>query len=156
MMYDKTYLLTHDIDWFCRIGNIPMHFASNCGKLPKKVNDRDVNRRLQEMVTVAPNLVEREQVIINTEYVRTRLGNELAENAFNDYVRTFVEMAMKGFWSFDRINEDGVDVYIWIAKPSVNVEMELEGLPTYPEDVCRAFHDIGEVVHVECLDENDH
>lgn len=154
MMYDKTYLLTHDIDWFCRIGNILMHFASNCGMLPKKVNDRDVNRRLQEIVSVAPNQVEREQVIINTKYVRTRLGNELAENAFNDYVRTFVEMAMKGFWSFDRINEDGVDVYIWIAKPSVNVEMELEGLPTYPEDVCGAFHDTEEVVHVECLDEN--
>lgn len=156
MMYDKIYLLTHDIDWFCKIGNIPMHFASNCGKLPKRVNDRDVNRKLQEKVIGVPNLVEREQVIINTEYVRTRLGNELSENAFNDYVRTFVEMAMKGFWSFDRINEDGVDIYIWIAKPSVNIGMELEGLPTYPEDVCRAFHDTGEVVHVECLDENDH
>lgn len=87
MKYDRLYQMTHDIDWFCKIGNISMHFASNCGMLPYKVNDRDVNRKIQELVTDAPNLIEREQIIINDIYVRTRLGEEAGENEFNDYSR---------------------------------------------------------------------
>ncbi len=38
--YDIVYQQTRDIDWFCRIGNIAMHFASNGGLLPNKVNNR--------------------------------------------------------------------------------------------------------------------
>lgn len=155
MKYNRLYQMTHDIDWFCKIGNISMHFASNCGMLPNKVNDRDVNRKIQELVTDAPNLVEREQVIINDMYVRTRLGEEAGENEFNDYVRTFVEMAMKGFWSFDRLIEEGEDIYMWIAKPSAMIEVNFEDLPTYSEDVCGLFQHTKEMVHVSCLDEND-
>ena len=139
MKYERIYQLTHDIDWFCKIGNIPMHFASNCGMLPRKVDNREVNRKIQELVVGAPNLVEREHIIINDVYVRTRIGEEASENAFNDYVRTFVEMAMKGFMSFDRLTEDGEDTYVWIAKPSEAVEVNFEGIPTYPEDVCGLF-----------------
>lgn len=121
MKYSKIYQLTHDIDWFCKIGDLPMHFASNCGLLPDKVNNREVNRRIQEIVASAQNLIERSQVIINGEYVRLRLGEEAGETVFNDYVRTFVEMAMKGYWSFDRCVEGEENTYIWIAKPSVPV-----------------------------------
>ena len=110
--YSKTYQLAHDIDWFCKIGNTPMHFASNCGILPNKVNDKDTNRRIQEQVALMDNVVERrEQIAIDRAYIRARLGDNIAEGGYENYVRSFVEMAMKGFVSFDRGLEDE-DTYV--------------------------------------------
>ena len=153
--YGKTYQLTHDIDWFCRIGNTPMHFASNCGLLPNKVNDKDANRRIQEQVALMDNVVEsREYIAINRAYIRARLGDNIAEGGYENYVRSFVEMAMKGFVSFDRDLEDE-DMYIWIAKPDSAVPVPIEEIPNYEEGVCRSWAYRGEIVHVSCLNEND-
>ena len=33
-MYNIQYQYTHDIDWFFLIGNIPIHCASNGGRVP--------------------------------------------------------------------------------------------------------------------------
>ena len=149
--YSKIYQQTHDIDWFCKIGNTPMHFASNCGLLPDKVNNRDVNRGIQEQVAMMENVVEsNEHVVINRDYVRARLGDNFAEGGFEDYVRTFVEMAMKGFVSFDRSLEDD-DVYIWIAKPDAPTEVAVDNMPKYLEDACWKYYHEKEIVHVRCL-----
>ena len=62
-------------------------------------------------------------------------------------------MAMKGFVSFDRlIDDDAPDTYVWIARPSQPVNMDID-LPTYDEQQCPAFADGGEYLHVECLNE---
>ena len=60
--YDKTYQQTHDIDWFCKIGNTAMHFASNGGLLPKKVNNREVNSHIQHVVATMDDVVTSDYV----------------------------------------------------------------------------------------------
>lgn len=151
--YSKIYQLTHDIDWFCMIGNTPMHFASNCGLLPDKVNNRDINRDIQEKVALMEAIVpDREHILVNTKYLRTRLGENIAEGGFENYVKSFVEMAMKGFISFDR-DLDREDIYVWIAKPDTSIEVQIENIPVYQEDVCGAYHHNKEIVHVTCLNE---
>ena len=153
--YSKTYQLTHDIDWFCIIGNTPMHFASNCGLLPNKVNNKENNRRIQEQVGLMDNVVEsREHIVINREYIRARLGDNIAQGGYEDYVRSFVEMAVKGFVSFDRDLERD-DAYVWIAKPDAGAAVPIEEIPIYKESVCGLWTRRGERVHVRCLNEND-
>ena len=153
--YSKTYQLTHDIDWFCKIGNTPMHFASNCGLLPKKVNDKERNKRIQEQVSLMDNVVDsREHIAINKEYVRARLGDNIVEGGYENYVRTFVNMAMKGFVSCDRVL-DIEDTYIWIAKPDKEFELGIEGIPSYEAGICQNYEITGECVHVSCLNEDE-
>lgn len=103
--YDAHYLETHDIDWFCRIGNTAMHFASDGGALPEKVNDREQLRAIQHAVAIQDDVLEKAEIIINKQYVRRVLGNNDDLNAFNNYVESFVAMARKGFVSFDRMPE---------------------------------------------------
>lgn len=150
--YDDVYLQTHDIDWFCRIGNTAMHFASNGGALPKKVNNRVENSKIQHSVAMMEDSVaELEQILINEQYVRERMGDNMSPDAFNRYVESFVAMARKGFVSFDRVLES--DAYMWIAQPVNHVDVAIEGLPQYREDVCmRVTSDWG-VVYVDCLNE---
>lgn len=149
--YNQMYVETHDIDWFCRIGNTAIHCASNGGALPDKVDNKERNRKIQEEVAGMPNVVNsQEEVVINRAYVETRLGNR---EAFDSYTSSFVAMAMKGFVSFDRlIDDDAPDTYVWIARPSQPVNMDID-LPTYDEQQCPAFADGGEYLHVECLNE---
>lgn len=150
--YNEAYLQTHDIDWFCRIGNTAMHFASNGGALPKKVNNRVENSRIQHAVAMMEDSVtEPEQIRINAQYVHARLGENVNPGAFDRYVESFVAMARKGFVSFDRVLED--DAYMWIAQPVNRVEVAIDGLPSYREDVCRRFASEGDMVHVDCLNE---
>ena len=101
------------------------------------------------------NVVEsREHIAINREYIRARLGNNIAEDGYDNYVRIFVEMAMKGFVSFDRDLERD-DTYVWIARPDSAVAVPIEEIPTYEEGVCPSWARRGEKVHVSCLNEND-
>lgn len=153
-IYYPDYMETHDIDWFCRIGAISIHCASNGGVLPKKVNVRSVNRKIQETVAAMPEVLdEHEEVIVNERYVRERLENHFSEEAYAQYISSFVAMARKGFWSFDReLNESHNDVYMWIAKPARYVEIEINTLPEYNERQCRAFLYGKEELHVSCLD----
>lgn len=153
-IYYPDYMETHDIDWFCRIGAIPIHCASNGGVLPKKVNVRSVNRKIQEAVAAMPEVLdEHEEVIVNVRYVIERLNNQFAEGAYAQYISSFVAMARKGFWSFDReLNEGYNDVYMWIAKPARDVAVELNNLPEYDERQCHAFLFGKEELHVNCLD----
>ena len=147
--YDTNYLETHDIDWFCRIGKTAMHFASNGGNLPEKVNDRERLRTIQHAVAMQDDMLEDDKISINEEYVWRVLGNNDKQDAFFFYVESFVAMARKGFISFDRMPEG--DVYMWIAKPAVSVEVNIQGLPEYEEGICGRYAEEGDVVHVQCL-----
>lgn len=148
--YDKTYQQTHDIDWFCKIGNTAMHFASNGGLLPNKVNNREVNSHIQHVVATMDDVVsETDQILVNSAYVYERLGKNENRASYERYIESFVAMAKKGFVSFDRMIE--ADAYIWIAKPKKAVEVAMVELPRFDEDICHRYALEGDVVHVDCL-----
>lgn len=148
--YDKKYQQTHDIDWFCRIGNTAMHFASNGGMLPIKVNNREVNSRIQHIVALMEDVVtDLNQISVNSQYVYERLGKNESLEAYKRYIESFVAMARKGFISFDRMQDS--DIYVWIAKPIVSVDVAIDELPRYDGDVCPLYAEYGQEVHVRCL-----
>lgn len=151
--YDNVYQATHDIDWFCRIGNQFVHCASNGGRLPEKVNDREMNGRNQEIVAGLKDVVSSDQVIINRGYVYERLGKNESPEAFGRYVSSFVSMAKKGFLSFDRV--EGEDIYRWVAKPNSAIMLDIATLPEYDTRACGDFYRKKEVLHVDCLDQAD-
>ena len=39
MKFRNTFLLSHDIDWFCKIGELYIHGASFGGAIPHLAND---------------------------------------------------------------------------------------------------------------------
>lgn len=147
--YDADYLETHDIDWFCKIGNTAMHFASDGGVLPVKVNDREQLRAIQHAVAIQEDVLGEDKIEINRQYVWGVLRNNDKQKAFDDYVESFIAMARKGFVSFDRMLEG--DKYMWIAKPIVSVEVNIQGLPEYEEYACGLYAAEKEIVHVRCL-----
>lgn len=152
--YHPCYMETHDIDWFCKIGDHLIHCASNGGKLPEKVDNRDQNRKIQEIVANMADVIESEEdIIVNDRYVYGRLGQNDSREAYKNYIATFVAMAKKGFESFDRmINRSGTDVYMWIAKPKRQVKVDIENLPAYDACICPRFSRRGDFIHVDCLD----
>ena len=152
--YDKTYQQTHDIDWFCKIGNTAMHFASNGGLLPKKVNNREVNSHIQHVVAAMEDVVsETDQILVNSRYVYERLDANESRESYERYIESFVAMAKKGFVSFDRKIEK--DTYMWIAKPKKAVEVATDELPRFDEDICHRYALEGDVVHFDCLNRDE-
>jgi hypothetical protein len=147
--FDKNYLETHDIDWFCKIGNTAMHFASNGGELPEKVNDRKLLRKIQHAVAIRDCVLGENEIVINRSYVWSLLRNNESRESFNFYVESFITMARKGFVSFDKM--PGKDTYMWIAKPAISVDVNIQGLPEYEEDACRLYAAEKNIVHVCCL-----
>ncbi len=132
----EEYQHTHDIDWFCVIDNKHIHLASNGGVLPKAVNDEELLDKIQQDVAQMP---DRYKYKLNRKYLNEILNDErfkhieiLEEETldllipmsidFGDnqlsgkekvYCWSFIEMAQKGFDSYDRA-EDG---YHLIAEP---------------------------------------
>lgn len=102
MRYSDHYMQYHDIDWFCKIHNTPCHFASAGGILPEPLRERKLLRKLQRDVCLAEYLYEENEISYNEEFLRERFRND--EGARETYLRTFKEMARKGFVSFDRTN----------------------------------------------------
>lgn len=164
--YTITYQLTHDIDWFCMIGNVPMHFASNGGILPDKVNNYKQNRKIQFAVAKQEFKLNEKEVILNSDYIKERLVINDSVSNIENYVESFIDMARKGFTSFDRyINYkdhnlfnrlyDRVgssdDSYIWVAKPQKLIDFSIDGLPYFEKDVCPFYESKKEILHVRCL-----
>ena len=107
--YRYSYVRTHDIDWFCKIGNRYCHFASNGGLIPAFANDSKRNKEIQNYVGSKLSVnISQEDIVINHEYVNRRLkrydyewDKSLNIDIEKEYLRSFVEMAQKGFWSYD-------------------------------------------------------
>jgi len=69
-MYRLAYQYTHDIDWFCRIKEMPVHLASNGGILPQR------SYTIKKLVTLqhkVANMQQNFRCAVNVEY----LGNYL-------------------------------------------------------------------------------
>lgn len=140
-MYRLDYQFTHDIDWFCKVNGNPVHLASNGGTLPHRSYTIKNLVALQHKVA---NMQQGFKCAVNVEYLEeylqrggyySELGNisqeelrerlpkrfeitsEVAElsNTILLYSWSFIEMAKRGFCSFDRREEDGL--YHLVAWP---------------------------------------
>lgn len=120
MIYDLNYMLNHDIDWFCIINGVYVHVASAGGIIPESMRDRDELRKLQHNVSVAPDIFADEDIEYNEQFLNNHFP-EAKERA--DYVRSFREMARKGFVSMDRTNWTNPDsnIYHVVCRPKRNV-----------------------------------
>ena len=145
-MYNHAYQLTHDLDCFFVLNGCQTHLASNGGIIHPKIG---TVAELREMQSQVANMQGSHKFKLNTAYLSTldaadfpnpqeiaRLADEselsLFDNSFFSeseyaeipfsqklYSNSFVEMARKGFWSFDRVGTmpNGIDAYILVAWP---------------------------------------
>lgn len=126
MKYSETYQRTRDIDWFFQYHGRNIHVASNGGKLPEFVNDIHRLRKEQAEVSLLED-IEDISIRVNDEYVDSRMAilrqfdstkqdEEERLSSKNDYLRSFVDMAKKGFYSYDRALDDEYK-YVLICSP---------------------------------------
>ncbi len=121
MKYNTNYMLTHDIDWFCIINGLYVHVASAGGIIPEAMRDRDELRLLQYNVCNAPDIFREEDIVYNKSFLNSHFPEGEARE---DYVRSFRDMARKGFVSMDRtdwINPES-DVYHVVCCPNRSLE----------------------------------
>ena len=122
--YAKEYLSTHDIDWFCFINNKPIHAASNGGKIPEIINNVDANIENQIKAYSCKYIYSENDIEINRDYIDNKIKETirdcsdftLTKMRYN-YQRTFVDMARRGFYSFDREDDPRSKKYHLIAWP---------------------------------------
>ena len=143
-MYRLDYQYTHDIDWFCCVNGCPVHIASNGGHLPADSYTIDELASLQHQVA---NIKPTFQYEVNSAYLDEYLKNggfyTNIDNISPDEFRlmlpegieigvqskslsrqvllyswSFIEMAKRGFFSFDRKETHGrEDIYHLVAWP---------------------------------------
>lgn len=99
MIYKKL-ALDIDLDVFCFINDIPVHIASNGGIPTEILSDAFENSMKEEVLQSIVNLNEEYRVGVNYPYLTKNILKE-GEDVFT-YLRTFMKMASKGFYSFDR------------------------------------------------------
>ena len=127
MKYDINYMITHDIDWYCVINGLNVHVASAGGMLPENMRDRDELRLLQHNVSKAQFLFSENEIVYNEGFLNSHFPDGKARE---DYVRSFRDMARKGFVSMDRTNWTNPEsnVYHVVCLPNRNLK------PVSPED----------------------
>lgn len=126
MIYHIDYLENNDVDWFCIINGLPCHLSSNGGRLhPLVESNRDYNRSIQMRVA------EMDDVNIGNPYINEELIGTIVSGVIEKhremketftaevYSEYFLEMARKGFFSYDnRFNPQNVQYeYKLIAGP---------------------------------------
>ena len=109
MRYSSSYLLNHDVDWFCRVDGLYIHVASTGGMLPKQVNDDEYLRNVQHRVAMMPDVFNDEEIAYNEQAIRNVLRQDVEigktyEEARAQYIESFTSIARKGFVSIDRTN----------------------------------------------------
>lgn len=103
MSYPDTYLMNHDIDWFCIVNGVYIHVASAGGDIPSQINDDETLRDIQHQVALLEDIYTDEDIAFNEEAIGNVLGGNGAKNR-EQYIESFKAMARKGFASFDRTN----------------------------------------------------
>lgn len=130
--YSSRYKTLHDIEWFFECCGYRVHAVSNAGEIPAKI-DRDENTRLQFRMEEMPDIIDDEDVYVNSDYVRYRLSitDNNREGAYNDYVYGFKRIARKGYYSFDRditVGENSRS-YVLIAGPGkAEIQQDIQNL----------------------------
>lgn len=126
IIYTDEYLSSHDVDWFCMIDGFPIHAASNGGNLPEIIKNNRLNSvEKQDYAYSLEQVFDIKDIEINNSYLDYLFHDtekykpyELIEMRSN-YLRTFVDMARRGFYSFDRCNYEEFedDRYVLVAWP---------------------------------------
>ena len=157
MSYRKDYLQSHNVDWFACVNGIWIHSASRGGLLPSKVDNEVVLPRLQGICSNLPDICDRKDILINDDLLEERYrraldiyahyygdntefqGHDeaLDHNEFlSQYSELFVDMAVKGFYSFVRvdIDDDYSNEYRLVAYPPKIENNKLDSLIRHPFD----------------------
>lgn len=141
--YEPEYLAAHDIDWFCYINGRPIHAASNGGTLPQMINNISQNVKNQKLAYSLDYIYNLEEIEINTKYINKLFASKDKEKEYsgfdvltmqNNYLRTFIDMARRGFYSFDRqfYNKYRSNKYIPVAWPgnytkTIDKKLDIDG-----------------------------
>ena len=157
-MYNIQYQYTHDIDWFFLLGEQPIHCASNGGRIPNIYRAIDLQNLQVEVEAKAPsrrfvlNKASIERHVrehyqgIEEDYLRRHGLPELVKEIDYDndtpiwmkaYSWSFVKMAQRGFFSFDRDAKMGS--YFLVASPVDFTEFHgyvCEMMYKLPENEC--------------------
>ncbi len=112
MKIDESILLSRDFDIFFAQevrGRIRLvHCATFGAILPEELNDDDYIAECINRAESSFLFLSSEDIEIEEENVNHILGANLPEGLLNNeerrhaYIRTFVNMARKGYWSYDR------------------------------------------------------
>jgi hypothetical protein len=137
MRYKKSYLQTHDLDYFFIKDGKYCHAASAGGDLPASVNNVRILRNLQRLVHELPFLFKESEIIINRQRIIQLKGNKIIDFNITDYIDTFVQFARKGFYSYDRTNLEDIDSnqYHLVASPPYEIKVNLS-IPEYNKFEC--------------------
>lgn len=122
--YTESEIHTRDIDWFCAINGVYVHVASAGGDIPNFINDRMVLRPSQRAAEALEDINTDEEIHINEAYLRGMNVN------LEHYLPSFVRMAKKGLYSFDRTDIDNPNDgnYHLVAWPTHHVN-NVENIP---------------------------
>ena len=164
--YSVPFQLSHDVDLFCKIGSSYCHFATNGGLIPDALNDRKyIGNTIQYIRQELHDVVTDEDIYINEDYVTRRVNysyshwnQELGLDFKKEYLRSFLEMARKGFSSYDRdvIPENcqgngSDDIYVLIAKP--NNKCHVRNLDLLMSFSNKPFRRQGEIVYINDINQ---
>lgn len=166
------YLKSHDIDLFFRSGTQLIHCATNGGIIPASLNIikniNDVKRIAWNLENIIPigkldineqhidSIVSQQREFVHRLYEQ----NESRIEAFDPelcrrlYLSSFIEMAMKGFYSYDRLigqtenetkeEENIVDYVLVVAPPKEYSDLILKS-PIF-ENPDSVFKDISDSI----------
>jgi hypothetical protein len=144
-MFSRNYQLTHDIDWFCLINGVSIHAASNGGLLPNKYCSTSELRGIQQVVNGLDENFEygiNRNIEIQSNPYLEDLGQDFyyyfpetiglfddipLTNSQKAYYWSFVKMAKKGFFSFDRSKKS--NAYNIVAWPKCFIYGENKMIP---------------------------
>ena len=99
MRISDSYMLTHDIDWFCCVDRrFLLHFASNGSIIPALAAERYQLQRAQQTAIDMP-FVEGIELQYNRRHIEELQGLKGFDE--NRYLESFRLFASKGFYSFD-------------------------------------------------------
>ena len=171
-MYPLRYQYTHDIDWFCLIDDVPVHLASNGGKLPYDSYKASELVSIQRQISVLEpiykyelNMPYLEQYLNDGRYDDLRdvddfltqplmpeaaeMGGELPNLPLHwrAYCWSFIEMAKRGFFSFDRTvnDKDRVGIYHLVAYPIYNsTELIVSGIKSKLVSYDSGYHNFSD------------
>lgn len=160
-MYPLSYQYSMDIDWFYIDDPFPIHAASNGGLIKRELYTVPQLQEVQRLIQTLPmnydfelnidgiianmsdkydeeivnQLLENRDILLPRDFELpvSRYSNEPRWLQF--YSHSFIQMAMRGFYSFDR-NED-TNEYFLVAKPVIKLSQQtldlIESLPVSDE-----------------------
>lgn len=121
--YSESYMVEHCIDLFFLFGNRKMHVLTDGNSIPDQLNDRDINRSIQQAVANhIPDEVTLDNIQIEQSYLNSLSSLAVADVPFPEtevLVRMFAPMAQLGFYSYDctETYQNGRGMYVLVASP---------------------------------------